>query len=79
MTKAAIAENILNLTRMDEKSREPTECLHSPTLWLALSSLCVLDSDHVERLTSGQWSATDGQPALPRVSFDYYFLLEIEI
>ncbi|XP_043461333.1 E3 ubiquitin-protein ligase MYCBP2 isoform X1 [Leptopilina heterotoma] len=66
VTKAAIAENILNLTRMDEKSREPTECLHSPTLWLALSSLCVLDSDHVERLTSGQWSATDGQPALPR-------------
>ena len=67
ITKAAIAENILNLTRMDEKSRDPSECLHTPTLWLALSSLCVLDSDHVERLSSGQWSAADGQPPPPRV------------
>lgn len=67
VTKAAIAENILNLTRLDEKSRDPTECLKTPTLWLALSSLCVLDSDHVERLSSGQWSGTEGQPPPPRV------------
>ncbi|XP_074101339.1 MYC binding protein highwire isoform X2 [Cotesia typhae] len=67
VTKAAIAENILNLTRLDEKRREPSECLHTPTLWLALSSLCVLDSDHVERLSSGQWNAgMDGQPPPPR-------------
>ncbi|XP_035719406.1 E3 ubiquitin-protein ligase MYCBP2-like isoform X2 [Vespa mandarinia] len=66
ITKAAIAENILNLTRLSEKSREPTECLRTPTLWLALSSLCVLDSDHVERLSSGQWSASEGQPQPPR-------------
>ncbi|XP_043522651.1 E3 ubiquitin-protein ligase highwire-like [Frieseomelitta varia] len=66
VTKAAIAENILNLTRLDEKSRDPTECLKTPTLWLALSSLCVLDSDHVERLSSGQWSGTEGQPPPPR-------------
>ncbi|RLU26230.1 hypothetical protein DMN91_000023 [Ooceraea biroi] len=66
VTKAAIAENILNLTRLDEKSRDPTECLRSPTLWLALASLCVLDSDHVERLSSGQWSGSEGQPLPPR-------------
>ncbi|XP_043286736.1 E3 ubiquitin-protein ligase MYCBP2 isoform X2 [Venturia canescens] len=66
VTKAAIAENILNLTRLDEKSRDPTECLRTPALWLALSSLCVLDSDHVERLSSGQWNAMDGQPPPPR-------------
>ncbi|XP_015122961.1 E3 ubiquitin-protein ligase MYCBP2 isoform X2 [Diachasma alloeum] len=66
VTKAAIAENILNLTKLDEKIREPTECLKSPTMWLALSSLCVLDSDHVERLSSGQWNTMDGQPPPPR-------------
>ena len=53
---------------MDEKIRDPTKCLRSPTLWLALSSLCVLDSDHVERLSSGQWTSADGQPPPPRVS-----------
>ncbi|XP_058807986.1 E3 ubiquitin-protein ligase MYCBP2-like [Phymastichus coffea] len=66
ITKAAIAENILNLTRVEDKNRDPTKCLRSPTLWLALSSLCVLDSDHVERLSSGQWSSADGQPPPPR-------------
>lgn len=72
MTKAAIAENILNLTRLDERSRDPTECLKTPTLWLALSSLCVLDSDHVERLSSGQWSGTEGQPPPPRVRINHF-------
>ncbi|XP_066580931.1 E3 ubiquitin-protein ligase MYCBP2 [Prorops nasuta] len=67
VTKAAIAENILSLTRLDEKSREPSQCLHTPTLWLSLASLCVLDSEHVERLSSAlQWSAADGQSATPR-------------
>ncbi|XP_014476554.1 PREDICTED: E3 ubiquitin-protein ligase MYCBP2 isoform X6 [Dinoponera quadriceps] len=66
VTKAGIAENILNLTRLDEKSRDPAECLRSPTLWLALASLCVLDSDHVERLSSGQWRGSEGQAPPPR-------------
>ncbi|XP_023247966.1 E3 ubiquitin-protein ligase highwire [Copidosoma floridanum] len=66
VTKAAIAETILNLTRLDEKCRDLTKCLRSPTLWLALSSLCVLNSDHVERLSSGQWTSADGQPLPPR-------------
>lgn len=70
VTKGAIAENILNLTRLDETQRGPNECLRTPTLWLALASLCVLDKDHVERLSSGQWSGADGQPPPPRVSLN---------
>ncbi|KAJ8975748.1 hypothetical protein NQ317_015370 [Molorchus minor] len=66
ITKGAIAENILNVTYLSEEQRIPNNCLKTPTLWLALASLCVLDKDHVERLSSGQWSQTDGQPALPR-------------
>lgn len=32
-----------------------------PQLWLALASLCVLDQDHVDRLSSGRWMGKDGQ------------------
>ena len=60
ITKSAIAENILNLTRLDEKHRDSGECLRYPVVWLALASLCVLDKDHVEALSSGEWSAAGG-------------------
>ncbi|EFA00365.2 E3 ubiquitin-protein ligase MYCBP2-like Protein [Tribolium castaneum] len=66
VTKGAIAENILALTQLSEEQRVPTTCLRTPTLWLALASLCVLDKDHVDRLSSGQWSNAEGQPAPPR-------------
>ncbi|XP_063236464.1 E3 ubiquitin-protein ligase MYCBP2 isoform X2 [Bacillus rossius redtenbacheri] len=69
VTKGAVAESILNLTRLDEPRRCPPDCLRTPTLWLALASLCVLDREHVEHLSSGQWSglaAADGQPPPPR-------------
>lgn len=56
VTKAAIAESILNLTRVEEVFRNPESCIKTATLWLALASLCVLDKEHVERLSSGQWS-----------------------
>lgn len=68
VTKGAVAENILNLTRLTESQRGSNDCLRSPTLWLALASLCVLDRDHVDRLSSGQWRNTaDGKPPPPRV------------
>ncbi|CAG9828080.1 unnamed protein product [Diabrotica balteata] len=57
ITKGAIAENILHLTYLSEEQRIPSSCLRTPTLWLALASLCVLDEDHVERLTSGATEA----------------------
>lgn len=56
VTKSAIAENILNLTQLTEEQRQPSVCLRMPTLWLALASLCVLDKDHVEKLSSGYLS-----------------------
>lgn len=49
VTKAAIAESILNLTRLDEVYRTHENCIKTATLWLALASLCVLDKDHVEK------------------------------
>lgn len=54
--KNAIAQNILNLTRMHEQYRNPQECIKTPTLWLALASLCVLEQEHAERLSSSHWS-----------------------
>nr|XP_022909947.1 E3 ubiquitin-protein ligase MYCBP2 isoform X2 [Onthophagus taurus] len=65
VTKAAIAQNILNLTQLSEEQRNPSICLQTPTLWMALGSLCVLEKDHVERLSSGQWSQADGQQQAP--------------
>ncbi|KAH8041514.1 hypothetical protein HPB51_016959 [Rhipicephalus microplus] len=72
VTKGAIAENILNLTKLAEKYRTPAECLKTPTLWLALASLCVLDQDHVEKLSSSQWAKSrgDGLQAPPRPTCD---------
>ncbi|XP_058840925.1 E3 ubiquitin-protein ligase highwire [Topomyia yanbarensis] len=56
ITKAAIAECILNITRLSDVYRVPETCMTTPTLWLTLASLCVLDRDHVEKLSSSQWS-----------------------
>lgn len=47
---------MLNLTRLEEIYRSPEHCTKTSTLWLALASLCVLERDHVEKLSSGQWS-----------------------
>jgi len=47
---------VLNLTRLEEIYRSPEHCTKTSTLWLALASLCVLERDHVEKLSSGQWS-----------------------
>ena len=69
ITKSAIAENILNLTKLEEKHRDAPECLKYPVLWLSLASLCVLDKDHVEGLSSGEWAgtgATGGDGSNPR-------------
>lgn len=58
ITKSAIAESIINLTRLDEVFRKYENCVKTGTLWLALASLCVLDKDHVDRLSSSRWSNT---------------------
>lgn len=68
-TRAAIAENILNLTRLSKEQRRMESCIKNPVLWLALASHCVLHPEHAERLSSGQWSKPeDSKPVPPRVS-----------
>ncbi|XP_025027421.1 E3 ubiquitin-protein ligase MYCBP2 isoform X2 [Python bivittatus] len=61
VTKNAIAETIIALTKMEEEFRSPVRCIATTRLWLALASLCVLDQDHVDRLSSGRWMGKDGQ------------------
>eukprot|EP00062_Callorhinchus_milii_P006572 gi/632947251/ref/XP_007888958.1/ PREDICTED: E3 ubiquitin-protein ligase MYCBP2 isoform X6 [Callorhinchus milii] len=61
VTKNAIAETIIALTKMEEEYRVPVHCIATTRLWLALASLCVLDQDHVDRLSSGRWMGKDGQ------------------
>ncbi|XP_053398701.1 E3 ubiquitin-protein ligase MYCBP2-like isoform X4 [Mercenaria mercenaria] len=71
VTKAAIAEAILALTKLEEGLRAPQACIKTPTVWLALASLCVLNQDHVERLTSGEWvSSPNGTHGQPRPTCD---------
>ncbi|XP_063604995.1 E3 ubiquitin-protein ligase MYCBP2-like, partial [Penaeus indicus] len=68
VSKGAIAENIVNLTRLSESDRScAASCLATPTLWLALASLCVLHPDHVDALSSHHWQATTstGDPHNP--------------
>lgn len=60
ITKTAVAECIINLAHLDDFNRHPETCLKTPTIWLALASLCVLNEDHVIKLSSGQWSKTGG-------------------
>ena len=31
-------------------------------LWLCLAALCVIDEEHAEALSSGQWLGQDGKP-----------------
>lgn len=56
VTKASIAEAVLSLTKVDEDRRGPTNCLQMPSLWLTLAALCLLQDEHVERLSSAQWA-----------------------
>ncbi|RXG67212.1 Transmembrane protein [Armadillidium vulgare] len=61
VSKGAIAENIINLTRLHERNRSTAaSCLATPTLWLALASLCVLHPEHIEALSSQQWRTAAG-------------------
>lgn len=69
ITRAAVAENILNLTRLGKEHRTMDSCVRNPILWLALASHCVLHPEHAERLSSGQWlKPENSKPTPPRVS-----------
>ena len=52
MTKPAIAEAVLYLTKIDVSGRSSEDCLISPKFWIALAALCVLHPDHSKLLSS---------------------------
>ena len=60
VTKATIAEAVLTLTKLDEDRRSSADCLQSPSLWLTLAALCLLQDEHVDRLSSAQWANSRG-------------------
>ena len=68
ITKSAIAEAVLNLTRLGPELRAPEEGVRCGTVWLAVASLCVLDREHVEGLSSGDWGGGVGAPDRPTCS-----------
>ena len=60
VSKGAIAENIIQLTRLEEKEKSNLiTCLSTPTLWMALASLCVLHPEHIDALSSKPWRSND--------------------
>jgi len=52
VARISLIEKILNLTQLSENCRLPEQCIQTPTLWLALASLCVLDENDAEMLSS---------------------------
>ena len=67
VTKAAVADAVLSLTKLDEEDRTWSKCLQTPSLWLALAALCLLQDEHVDRLSSAQWANSRG--AINKVRF----------
>ena len=60
IAKSAIAEAVLNLTLLGPELRVPEEGVRCGTVWLAVAALCVLDREHVEGLSSGDWGGEVG-------------------
>ena len=60
IVKSGVAEAVLNLTRLSAEKRSPDEGIRTCSIWLAVAALCVLDRDHVEGLSSGEWGGPGG-------------------
>ena len=56
IARTSLFEKILNLTHLSENCRLPEQCIQTPTLWLALASLCVLKESDAEMLSSSNLS-----------------------
>ena len=65
ITKSAIAEAILNLTKLGPDQRVPEDGIRCGVVWLAVAGLCVLDKDHAEGLSSGEWGGGPGGQERP--------------
>ncbi|XP_076822444.1 E3 ubiquitin-protein ligase MYCBP2-like isoform X2 [Clavelina lepadiformis] len=57
VTKCSVSEAILSLMKLTEAEREAGCCLRNRITWQALAALCVLDHDHVEKLSSARSSS----------------------
>ncbi|XP_065222944.1 E3 ubiquitin-protein ligase MYCBP2 isoform X3 [Planococcus citri] len=64
--KSAIAENLLNLANLCKIATDRNECLKYATFWIGLSSLCGVDKDHVEKLSSANWKSEKDGGNVPR-------------
>lgn len=56
VARISLIEKILNLTHLSESTRLPERCIRTPTLWLALAALCVLDEGDAEMLSTSALS-----------------------
>ncbi len=56
VARVSLIEKILNLTHLSEGSRAPERCISTPTLWLALAALCVLEEGDAEMLSTSALS-----------------------
>lgn len=66
VTRGAISDSIINLTRIPETDRVSGTCFKSPTLWIALAALCLLDTDLADRLSSSsRWMRMTVSGTLP--------------
>jgi len=52
VTKSAIGDAALYLTKVDEKSRNAAGCLNCPRFWISLAALSTLHVDHSKLLSS---------------------------
>lgn len=67
ITKAEIAENILNLANLSKITKDHNQCLNFPVFWIGLASLSVLDVEHVEKLSSANWRNENNETTSSRV------------
>lgn len=61
VARECIKVKILNMTHLPGNFRSPKQCLHTPTLWLALASLCVLSENDAQQLFSTNLSMIHDQ------------------
>lgn len=52
ITNACLAQSTLALMTANETDRNQEDCLKSPTFWLALAALSILQQEHANKLTS---------------------------
>ncbi|XP_028043251.1 E3 ubiquitin-protein ligase MYCBP2 isoform X2 [Bombyx mandarina] len=63
-TRTQLANYVCAISQVSEKERQPALCIASPTIWMALASLCVCEQSHLDLVNS----SGDGRGARGRDS-----------